>query len=83
MPVLMIHGGRLRIRTNRLARLTDFLGADIQYPVDVGRQTYDLIPAKTVKSFHIVEDGPHMIWWTHAERVNSLFMDFMRSQTAL
>ena len=65
---------------NDPALLTDLLGADVQYPVDVGRQTYNLIPTNTVKSFHVIEDGPHMTWWTHPEKVNKLFVDFMNSQ---
>lgn len=80
MPVLMIHGGESPDSKFRVNATHCRLGADYQYPLEVGRITYDLIPATTPKSFHTIDDAPHIISWTHPEVVNKLLADFLRDQ---
>ncbi|KIM28699.1 hypothetical protein M408DRAFT_329166 [Serendipita vermifera MAFF 305830] len=58
-------------------------GEDIQYPPEVGRLSYDLLPSSTPKSFHVIEGAPHLFAWTHPEVVNKLFADFLRSHGAI
>lgn len=55
-------------------------GADVQYPLSMARQTYNLIPESTSKTFEVVDGAPHLFCWTHPETVNKLFADFMHNQ---